>query len=316
MSQSARTIRSSRDSEQEARERREARKRHPSHQHRASRARQEAPRALLWQRVLRVVRAGRASSFPLLFSDQARSILARGYDAFTTDRAYDLRPHGWAGPIGRAADRRVLALPVHVALRERLAVVVDELEHAVREVAHEGAGREPLTMPVRVLSAPCGLIRDITEAAERLSGVPVTWTAADLDDRGDVLPEAMRRSRAAGLDVSFVRGDLFDPAIWNRPTSRSPFHVVSCIGLTAWVDLHDVGTLAGRFHDFLVPGGTLLMDNWREDADATLARALDLPANYHDPLAFARTLEREGFAVSRRRPTSREVNTLWVLRRR
>jgi len=254
-----------------------------------------------------VARAGRVSSFPLLFSDQVRLILARGYDAFTTDRAYELTPHGWAGPIGRAADRRVLALPVHVALRERLAIVVNELEHAARSAANE---------PVRVLSAPCGLIRDLTEAAARLSDVAVTWTAADLDDRGDVLPEAIRRSRAAGLDVAFLRGDLFDPATWNRLASRSPFHVVSCIGLTAWVGLEEVGRLAERFHDFLVPGGTLLMDNWREETDAALARALDLPANYHDSLAFRRTLEREGFLLQNRRPTSREVNTLWILRRR
>ncbi|MEW6058898.1 MAG: class I SAM-dependent methyltransferase [Actinomycetota bacterium] len=285
----------------------EAHQRHQAREGRSSRARHEGPAATRWQQVVRVVRAGRVSSFPLLFSDQARSILARGYDAFTTDRAYQLSPNGWAGPIGRAADRRVLALPVHVALRERLVIVADALERAVRAAACD---------PVGVLSAPCGLIRDLTEAAERLSDVRVTWTAADLDDRGDVLPEAIRRSRTAGLNVAFVRGDLFDPATWNRLASRSPFHVASCIGLTAWVGLDEVGRLAERFHDFLGPGGTLLMDNWREDTDAALARALDLPAHYHDSLAFRRTLEREGFVVERRRSTSRGVNTLWVLHRR
>jgi hypothetical protein len=271
------------------------------------RARHQSPASKRWQQMVRVARAGRASSFGLLLSDQARSILRRGYDAFTTDRAYASSPHGWMGRLGRAADRRVLAMPVHVALRERLAIVVGALERAIRGSTSK---------PVRVLSAPCGLIRDISTAAASVSDVTVLWIAQDLDDRGDVIPEAIRRSRASALDVAFVRGDLFDSKTENRLGRHGPFDVVSCIGLTAWIGLEEIGRLAGMFHRLLAPGGTLLIDVWGESTDSALARALELPVNYHDPLVFGRTLEREGFVVEERCSTSGEVNTLWILRRR
>src|SRR5262245_59859047 len=275
--------------------------------YRRGQGRHDGTRAGRMRQVARVMRAGGPASVSLLLSDQARMILTRRYDAFTTDRAYENFAHGWLGPLGRVADRRVMAMPVHVALRERLQIVAGMLVEAIGAAA---------PARVRVLSAPCALIRDLTTAVARLSGARVELTAADLDELGDVLPEARRRAAAAGLDVAFVRGDLLDGRTEDDLSARGPYDIVSCIGLTAWIELEEVGELGRRFHRLLSPGGSLLVDSWRQDSDAMLARALGLPVHYHDPIAFGGTLERAGFRVVDSRSTTRAVNTLWALRRR
>ncbi len=55
--------------------------------------------------------------YPLLLSDYGRDILRRKYDAFATDRAYENRPSGILGPIGRLMDRFVLDFPTHEGVR-------------------------------------------------------------------------------------------------------------------------------------------------------------------------------------------------------
>ena len=70
---------------------------------------------------------------------------------------------------------------------------------------------------MRLLSAPCGLVRDLTQAGAELRALDpglletLELHALDIDERGDVIPEATRRAAAADLPVSFHREDLFDP---------------------------------------------------------------------------------------------------------
>ena len=71
------------------------------------------PGRIIW----RLVRSGRVHYLGMLLSDYAREILTRKYDAFATDHAYTLEPHGRLGPIGRAVDRMVLRFPLHEGLR-------------------------------------------------------------------------------------------------------------------------------------------------------------------------------------------------------
>jgi len=256
------------------------------------------------------VAAGRVRDLGLILSDQARLVLTRRYDAFATDRAYASAPHGWLGPLGRAADLRVLRLPVHVALRERIENVVGALDALVRVAAREAD-------PVRVISAPCGLARDLMTAAGRLGpGVSAAWTGVDFDQRGDVLPEAARRADRARVPIQFVRGDLFDPQLRTELAALAPFHIVSCIGMTAWIDRAETEDLTRLLGDLLAPGGWLLIDSWREGADGELGRVLHLPTNYYEADDFDPILERRGFNVEDRRTTSGGVNTLWIARRR
>lgn len=260
--------------------------------------------------IARVVAARRVRDLGLILSDQARLVLTRRYDAFATDRAYASAPHGWLGPLGRAADLRVLRLPVHVALRERIENVVGALDALVRVAAREAD-------PVRVISVPCGLARDLMAAAVRLGpGVSAAWTGVDFDQRGDVLPEAVRRADRVHVPIQFVRGDVFDPQLRTQLAARAPFHIVSCIGMTAWIDRAETEDLTRLFGELLAPGGWLLIDSWREGADGELGRVLHLPTNYYEADDFHPVLERCGFNVEDRRATSGWVNTLWIARRR
>jgi hypothetical protein len=130
------------------------------------------------------------------------------------------------------------------------------------------------------------------------------------------LPEAVRRADRAHVPIQFVRGDVFDPQLRTQLAARAPFHIVNCIGMTAWIDRAETEDLTSRFRDLLAPGAWLLVDSWREAADGELGRALHLPANYYEGDDFAAILERRGFSVEARRSTSGGVNTLWIARRR
>lgn len=120
-------------------------------------AKVSSPGQLVW----RLARTGRVHYVGMLLSDYGRQILTRKYDAFSTDRAYTIEPSGKFGPVGKLVDRYVLSFPLHEALRQRLALVVEAL-------VDEVLGRAEGVATVRVLSAPCGLARDVITAAARL----------------------------------------------------------------------------------------------------------------------------------------------------
>ncbi len=323
-------------------------------------------------------RRGRVWYLPLLLSDHGRDIMARTYDAFTTEGAYVNRASGRLGPLGSAVDRIVLNLPIHATLRQRLALVVDELAREVgarenrlaarptglgtptsgRAVAGPGvgaaargertpgtptpAGRAQPDRPgrsfsarghepedwdagagaIRVLSAPCGLCRDLLLCADRLAErAPalrhrVDFTGLDLDARGDVLPEAARRARAAGVAIALHRGDIFDPAMLAVPHGHPRFDIVTCIGLTAWRDLDEVELLARRLRDLAAPDATLIVDNWAPHTQSALGRDLEIDTRYHEPRAFVAALRRGSFVVdpARTRTTPNGVCALDVAR--
>lgn len=253
---------------------------------------------------------------PLLLSDYTREILRRKYDAFATDRAYEDRPSGLLGPLGRWVDRRVLNFPTHEGLRQRLQIVVDNVKADVHHRLQDGVPR------VRVLSAPCGLLRDLLLCATELreedarTSEKLELHALDLDAMGEVLPAASLRAAVAGVPVRFYRDDLFNPeslGVVLREGTR--FHVMNCIGLTTWLDLEDVGWLAGFFHDqVLVPGGTLIIDNWASHKYSSLGRDMEIYSRYHNPEAFAQVLGKSGFQVVEAKTTANGVATVYVAR--
>ena len=234
-------------------------------------------------------------------------VLRRKYDAFTTDAAYDEKPSSWLGPLGWWADRRVRNYPLHVALRERLAYTSAEIGVAIDERL---ATRET----VAVLTAPAGLCRDIVTAARWVEhgALPrVRFTAVDIDDRGDVIPEAQARCGVAQLDIEFERADVF--AARSLRDGRS-YDVVNCIGLACWLTLDELERLLRLFRARVGVGATLLIDNFAWHAHSALGDDLEIETRYHDRDAFVDRLSAAGFSVERERVTRNGVNTLFVAR--
>jgi hypothetical protein len=262
------------------------------------------PALLAW----RFVRRGRVHRLPMLLSDRGRGALVGPMDAHATDGGYRTEPRGRLGPLGRAVDRMVVNAPVNVGLRERLDLVVDGLAAAVHEQA--GAGHEP----VRVLSAPCGLIRDLVMAADRLRAQgfagTVAWTGVDRDERGDVLPAARRRADRAGLRLDLLRED---PSAERGRLAAGPFHVAASIGVAPWLDLPEVGRLAARLAALLAPGATLLVDNWHRHPHP--GRALELPTRCHPEDRFRSALEEAGYTGWQARRAPDGLVSVWAGRR-
>lgn len=265
------------------------------------------PRQLIW----RILRTGRLHYALLLLSAQGRRVLERKYDAFTTDAGYDTRAAGRWGPIGRIVDAIVLRFPVHVALRQRLGLVVSALYA-------DACDRAPAGRPVQVLSAPCGLGRDVITTATRLAARPgaprLAVTALDIDARGDVLPELRARAAAAGVAVSTVQADLF-AAETSCLVHDGGFDIVNCIGLTAWVDEADLPALFARLAQLTAPGGLLVVDNWRQHRHSGLGALMEMPTRNHPTERFGRLLADAGFNATAPRVTANGIVEVWTVRR-
>lgn len=269
---------------------------------------QEGARSSMARLVWRFVWTLRWWYLPMLLSDYGRMILRRKYDAIATDHAYDAKPHGSLGPLGRAVDAKVLAMPLHEGLRQRLALVEDALVVEAR-----GAGAKRIG-PVRILSAPAGAGRDVANAAARLRAsdpalhARLELTALDLDATDEALPLAAKRAAAAGKNPRTVRGDLFAVNL------EGAYDVVNCIGLTAWMDLDDVERLARRFRQVARPGGALVVDNFYWHSTSHLGKLLEMSTRYHDPKAFVAAIEKAGWALERATDTANRTNAVHVFR--
>ena len=285
---------------------------------------------------LRNLVRGRPQYALMLLSDYGRAIMTSKYDAFTTDLAYVKRPSGRLGPVGALIDRLVLGSDLHRDLRDRLRLVTAELAQAIEErhvsrvrrqparpprPAGSTADASPDTPPVRVLTVPSGLCRDLIGAAtalreatpEVLPGLEL-W-ALDLDERGDVIPEAARRCRAAGLDVRFCRADVLDFAAVRRAAGDRRFDVINCIGLASWLSLAEVERLVSFFAaELLAPGGTLIIDNFARHSTSYAGPHLEIFIEYHDPAAFEAGITGSGLTLVRRQLTERRVATVYTLR--
>ena len=107
-----------------------------------SKSRRRSPRelGLYWLRTLRW------HLLLLYMSDLGRDIVARKYDAFTTDKAYDPQPSGrWL--VGRWVDAIVRRMDTQMALRDRLAIVTGMLADTasrIRETTHRTVGPDPV----------------------------------------------------------------------------------------------------------------------------------------------------------------------------
>ncbi|MDD5593620.1 MAG: hypothetical protein PHG97_02610 [Candidatus Margulisbacteria bacterium] len=246
-----------------------------------------------------------------MISDHGRDIIRRKYDAFSTDRAYEPNFSGLFWPLGVLVDRFIWSFPLHQALRGRVRNVSDYLaEITARLVAEQGSAR--------LISAPCGLIKDLIYTKQKLeqAGVSVSqvhFHGLDLDFNGDVIAEARRRADRAHLEIGLVRDDIFN--IHRHYKGR--FDIVNCIGLISWMELAEVERLVRYFAEQVISDrGYLLIDNFALHRNSAAGGDLEINTRYFEPKALKVLFARAGFELISEKTTSDGINTVYVLRKR
>jgi hypothetical protein len=267
----------------------------------------DAARSSSEELVRRWLRQGKVWLLPLLLSDYGRDLIERKYDAFATDRAYENRPSGRLGPLGKLIDWIVLQQDIHAGLRQRLPLVVDEVSKGVSDAWGRGL------LCVRVVSGPCGLARDLRRVWWSL-GAPagrLELLSLDLDSSGDVLAAAARLAEAEGVPLATSRCDLLDHAALTRAVSQRRADIFLCIGLGVWLDPPDLAHLLKGLHNSLVPGGLLIVDNFRAHGASRFAADLEMKTRYHSDTDFEHALRESGFTVEGVQETENRVNVVY-----
>lgn len=221
-------------------------------------------------------------------SDLAREGLENSGSYRFADHIYRNQPSG-RGVIGTALDRALMALPAVRSFRNRHLAARDELVKFLVTRAASPAG-------VDVLSAPCGLPRELAEAARIASRLSpgclenVRFHGLDLDEK--VLSDAIDFAAANNLPrFSAHRGDALDRKSY---PFRADF--ITSTGLAEFLDDVPLGKLYRIFRDVLKPGGRLFTTGMRRLALSDyLLELAELHTHYRGPSELKRLAKAAGF---------------------
>jgi putative methyltransferase len=225
-------------------------------------------------------------------SDLAREGIDNSGSFRFADHVYRNEPSGRFG-VGRILDGVLLRMRAARSMRNRYLHTRREIVEAARQhaVKHPGA-------PFRALSVPCGIARELVEAAAVLRAEHPTLAAGCSFVGLDLDPEPLELSRRlAGDDPSFrlVRGDALDAGAY-------PWHgeldVIVSTGLGEFLDDRDLQQFYTICQMALRPGGTFVTSGMQPDAMAEyLMRELaELRAHYRGAGVLRRHLAAAGFA--------------------
>lgn len=240
---------------------------------------------------LSLLRRGRVFDLPLYgllrLSDLAREGLDRSGSYKFADHIYRSEPSG-RFVIGRWIDRLLLSLPATRSFRFRYVAARDEIVAFLTERVTLG-GRSSID----VLSAPCGLPRELTDAARALRHANVSldrvrFHGLDLDDQ--VLREAAAFARDRSLaPFAAHRGDALD-----RASYPACADLITCTGLAEFLSDAELERLYAIFFDVLTPGGMLITSGMqRRRFSDYLLQLAEMPTQYRtadDLLRLARRL--------------------------
>jgi SAM-dependent methyltransferase len=237
---------------------------------------------------------GRVLELPLYYalrlSDLAREGLEHSGSHRFADHIYRNEPSG-TGAIGRWLDARLLALPAVRSFRSRYLTARDEVARVVLERLrmHDDTA-------IRVLSVPCGIPRELADAADevrREHGVlpdRVEFHGIDLD--AGVLDEARAFARARGLrGFRTHQGDALSAS-----TYPDGLACITCTGLAEFLDDEELVQLYGVCFRALAPGGLFITSGmrWRWLSDYLL-RLAEIRTHYRAAEDLSRLARRLPF---------------------
>ena len=220
----------------------------------------------------------------LTLSDLAAEGLANGGSFRFADHLYRAEPSG-RFLVGYWLDAVFMRLPAAGAFRRRYLYARDGFCAAMKTRAPGSA--------LRLLTVPCGIPRDIVEAADLVqAGNPalldgVEYVGMDIDPAA--LDVARKFSAASPLPaMAFHQANALERNQY--PAGR--FHFVSSTGLTEFLEDRDVRTLFANVYGALEPGGTFYTSASASDpVSARLLGVINLQARYRSQSAIAALIE-------------------------
>jgi SAM-dependent methyltransferase len=254
-------------------------------------------------------------------SDLAREGIENSGSFRFADHVYRNEPSGRFG-IGRALDAVLLRMRGARSMRNRFYHVQREIVSAARMAAGTSGSSATYTMsrtapgaPFRVLSIPCGIARDLVEAAASIRAelpdvyARGTFFGVDLDE------EPIELSRALATDTThffFTRGDALDPRSY-----PAELDVISSTGLGEFLDDELLVRLYTNCHAALRNGGIFVTSGMQPDrvADYLMRQLAELHTHYRRPDELIRWLHEAGFYEVNTRQDDVGLQTLVVARK-
>lgn len=255
--------------------------------------------AKLWQQ-------GRWLEIPLYHllkqSDLAREGLENSGSYRFADHIYHNHPSG-NGLMGTMLDRALMSLPAVRSFRNRYLAARDQLVSFLVE-------RSSFSDPVHIVSVPCGLPRELSEAAriaaERAPGCldHVYFHGIDLDKK--VLRDAIDFAATEGPPTFFAHhGDALDAKSYPGTVD-----FITCTGLAEFLDDAQLAKLYGIFRKVLKPGGKLFTSGMRRlPLSDYLLELAELHTHYRDSSDLERVARHAGFTSIGTRTDGLKIQT-------
>jgi len=257
-----------------------------------------------------LLKRGRVVEIPLYYalrlSDLAREGLDHSGSHRFADHIYRNQPSG-KGVAGRWLDARLLGLPAVRSFRSRYLAARDEVAGFILE------RWRPDSPPIRVLSVPCGIPRELADAADtvrgRLGTLPPQIEFHGLDLDAGVLEEARAFASTRGLSTFQTHhGDALVRAAY--PNSAA---CITCTGLAEFLDDEELAQLYAVCWEVLEPGGRLVTSGMRPRLLSDyLLRLAEIPTHYRGPAELERTARRLPFRDIRTRTDSVGLQTILI----
>jgi SAM-dependent methyltransferase len=259
----------------------------------------------------RLVRDGKWALLPvyamLRTSDLAREGIENSGSWRFADHLYRRRPSG-RFLVGTMLDAVLLALPSARSFRLRYLFVRREIERRVPALMTERGH------PITVLSVPCGIPRDLAEAAAtlrsrgELARNEVRFIGMDLDPEALAAGRELLHSLGVAAAFELVEADAFD-SHWPGPVD-----VLSSTGFGEFLEEDELARFLKRCHESLVPGGVMLTTAMARHrlSDYLLRELGEIRAHYRSRGELDGLLREAGFARVRTATDHRGLQTFAV----
>lgn len=239
-------------------------------------------------------------------SDLAREGIENSGSYRFADHVYRGRPSGRYF-VGKLLDGVLLRMRAARSMRSRFLHTKAETLAAAR---HHPAG-----MPFRALSVPCGIARELVEAAAILRAEDPSlyerssFFGMDLDP----CPVELSRGLAGELtNLRFIQADAFDPGAY-----PSELDVVLSTGFGEFLTDDELIRFYAICRGALRDGGTFVTSGMQRDrlADYLIRELAEMRAHYREPGELLRLLREAGFGDVSARQDDVGLQTLLVARK-